>query len=54
MRSLQILLFFLGLIAFIAAIFFIGSADGDTLWRAGIAVILLDAVFIRLWPNVKS
>ena len=50
MRYLQILVFVVGLAAFMAAIFFIGTGTGDTLWRAGVAVLLLDVVCIMLWP----
>jgi len=50
MRILQVFLFFVGLAAFIAAIFFIGANTGDTLWRAGVATLLLDVVCVMLWP----
>lgn len=50
MRSLQIVLFIVGLAAFIAALAFIGEETGDTLWRAGVAVLLLDVVCMMLWP----
>ena len=50
MRYLQILVFVVGLAALIAAIFFVGTGTGDTLWRAGVAVLLLDVVCIMLWP----
>ena len=50
MRYLQILVFVVGLAAFIAAIFFVGTGTGDTLWRAGVASLLLDVVCIMLWP----
>lgn len=50
MRVLQVLLFILGLAAFVAAVFFVGSVTGDALWRAGVALLLLDIVCIKLWP----
>jgi membrane protein YdbS with pleckstrin-like domain len=50
MNILQIVLFWIGVVAFLAAIFFIGTENGDTLWRAGISVLLLDLVCIKLWP----
>jgi hypothetical protein len=48
MRILQVALFEIGLVAFIAALFFIGSENGDMLWRAGLAVLLVDLVYIKL------
>jgi hypothetical protein len=51
MRYLQIFVFVVGLAAFIAAIFLIGTDTGDTLWRVGVAVLLLDVVCIMLWPT---
>jgi len=50
MRYLQVLVFIVGLAAFIAAIFFVGTGTGDTLWRTGVATLLLDVVCIMLWP----
>jgi hypothetical protein len=40
MRALQIVLFVAGVIVFVAAVFFIGQGTGDTLWRAGVAIML--------------
>lgn len=51
MRILQIVLFVIGVIAFIVAAFFAGTETGDILWRAGIAILLLDVVCIMLWPE---
>jgi hypothetical protein len=34
----------------VAALFFIGNEMGDTLWRAGIAILLLDLACMQLWP----
>ena len=50
MRYLQMLVFVVGLAAFMAAIFFVGTGTGDTLWRVGVAALLLDLVCIMLWP----
>ncbi len=50
MRFLQVGLFLVGVVAFLAAIFFIGSDTGNTLWRAGVALLLIDIVCLRLWP----
>ena len=51
MRKLQIVLFVLGIIAFLIAAFVAGSPDGDTLWRAGVALLLADVVLYLLWPT---
>jgi hypothetical protein len=53
MRYFQVSLFILGLAAFVAAIFFIGSDTGNTLWRTGVALLLLDIVCIMLWQKPK-
>jgi hypothetical protein len=50
MRYLQIFVFVVGLAALIAALFFVGTGTGDTLWRVGVATLLLDVVCIMLWP----
>jgi len=51
MRALQLVLFGLGVVSFLAALFFIGADEGDTLWRLGVAALLLDLVCIKLWPS---
>jgi hypothetical protein len=51
MRYLQILVFALGLAALITAIFFVGTDTGLSLWRAGVAILLIDVVCIMLWPT---
>jgi hypothetical protein len=53
MRYFQVSLFILALAAFVAALFFVGSGTGDTLWRAGIAALMLDIVCMMLWPKPK-
>jgi len=51
MRQLQVVILVLALAALIAALFFVGKNTGDTLWRVGIASLLLDIVVIKLWPT---
>lgn len=51
MKKFQILLFLLGVASFLSAIFFIGDDMGNTLWRAGVAFMLIDIVWILLWNN---
>lgn len=51
MRILQIVLFVIAVISFIVAVIFAGTETGDILWRAGMAILLLDIVFIMLWPD---
>jgi hypothetical protein len=50
MRTLQVGLFAICVLAFVLAIFFIGQEMGDVLWRAGVAFILIDLACIKLWP----
>jgi hypothetical protein len=50
MRLFQIVLFLVAALSFIAALFFIGSDTGLDLWRAGVAILLIDVVFLMLWP----
>ena len=51
MRYIQVIVFVVGLAAFLAALFFVGNETGDTLWRVGVAAVLLDVVCILLWPT---
>ena len=53
MRQSQIVVFVLGAAALIGAVCFIGKDMGDTLWRAGMAALLFDVVYIQLWPSAK-
>jgi hypothetical protein len=53
MRQIQIGVFIVGLVSFLAALFFIGQDLGDTLWRVGVAAMLVDIAAVRLWPLVK-
>jgi len=50
-RKIQIILFWLGALSFIAAAFCTGTVAGDALWRAGMAVLLGDLVCMKLWPS---
>ncbi len=51
MRQLQVGILVVAFAALFAALFFIGTDTGLDLWRVGIAVLLLDIVVIKLWPN---
>jgi len=51
MRIVQIIGFFVGIVAFGAAAAFTGGETGDTLWRTGVAILLTDIVLIMLWPS---
>ncbi len=50
MRILQIIVFVLGVMAFLASLAFMGKQVGDDLWRAGIALMASDAVLLLLFP----
>ena len=54
MRYLQIVLFFIGLIAFILAAIYAGGTTGDIMWRAGMAILLIDVVCVMLWGKSNS
>ena len=53
MRKGQIILFILGAASLIASAFGLGKDYGETLYNAGIAILLMDIVFIQLWPLAK-
>ena len=53
MRQLQITMFILGAASLIASAFGIGKDFGETLYKTGIALLLLDVVCIQLWPLAK-
>lgn len=53
LRQVEFGVFSLGLASFVAAAFFIGQETGDALWRIGVAAMLLDIVFMKLWPSTK-
>ena len=54
MRILQIGIFILGILSFLSALFFIGQVMGDVLWRVGISALLVDLVYIKLWPYSQT
>ncbi len=51
MRILQIVGFILGVASFLAALYFQGTATGETLWKTGMAVMISDIVLVLLWPR---
>lgn len=51
MRLLQVILFFIAILAFIISLFYMGALTGDVLWRAGMAILLLDVAFMMLWQK---
>jgi hypothetical protein len=53
MRLAQIILFILGAASLIASAFGLGKDYGETLYNTGIAILLMDIVFIQLWPSPK-
>jgi hypothetical protein len=53
MRHAQIILFILGAASLIASAFGLGKDYGETLYNAGIAILLIDIVFIQLWTSAK-
>lgn len=44
-------LFILGVAAFLASAVAVGTALGDVLWRACVALMLIDLVLVHLWPR---
>jgi hypothetical protein len=54
MRVVQIVIFTIGVLSFLASVFFIGQGMGDTLWRAGVAAMLIVLACARLWPGAKA
>jgi hypothetical protein len=54
MRRIQMGVFGLGIASFLAAAFFVGDETGDTLWRVGVAAMLIDIVFSKLWQPTKQ
>jgi hypothetical protein len=53
MRKLQITIFILGAASLIVSAIGIGPHYGETLYKTGIALLLLDIVCIQLWPSEK-
>ena len=54
MRQLQIGVFALGVVSFLASAFFVGGEMGDVLWRTGVAAMLTDVVLMGLCSSPKS
>ncbi len=50
MRNLQIGIFVLGSIGFLLSAVFMGGWVGDTLWRTGVAAMLVVLAMRALWP----
>ena len=50
MRNLQVGIFVTGSIAFLLSAVFMGGWVGDTLWRTGIAAMLVALAMRALWP----
>lgn len=53
MRQLQMSMLILGVASLIASAFGIGKDFGETLYKTGIALLLIDVVCIQLWPAAK-
>jgi hypothetical protein len=53
MRQAHIVLFIVGAVSLIASAFGLGKDYGETFYNAGIAILLIDIVFIQLWPPAK-
>jgi hypothetical protein len=54
MRQLQITIFLLGILAFIGSAFELGPGSGNYLLNTGYATMLIDLVFVQLWPSAKK
>ncbi len=54
MKNLKLFLFAAAVMSFVAALFFIGNDMGETLWRAGMAILFVDTVSLMLWPTRVS
>ncbi len=50
MRNLQVAVFIVGVLSFLASALFVGQGMGDTLWRAGVAAMLTDLAWTAVWP----
>ncbi len=53
MRPFQIIVFALGVASLLASAFGIGKDFGETLYKTGIALLLIDVVCLQLWPSAK-
>lgn len=54
MRIIQIIIFLLGLVAFLVSAAVAGGVLGDIFWRAGVGAMLVDVVCIQLWPRRRE
>ena len=53
MRLFQIIVFLLGVAAFLVSAWFAGQSLGDTFWKVGVAALIGDITCILLWPAPK-
>jgi hypothetical protein len=51
MRTILVGLFIFGVAAFLVSVGFMGTGMGDTLWRAGVAAILVVLGMRAVWPS---
>jgi len=54
MRTIQVVIFAIGVLSFLISALYIGQEMGDTLWRVGVAAMLIDLAYMRLWSPTKS
>ncbi len=54
MRYLQIIMFILGIASLIGSALGLGSDFGKTFYGVGVSLLLIDAVWIQLWPAPKG
>jgi len=53
MRLFQIIVFLVGVAAFLVSACFTGSMWGDTFWKVGVAFMISAIVCILLWPSPR-
>ncbi|MCA9250596.1 MAG: hypothetical protein R3E58_17030 [Phycisphaerae bacterium] len=49
--AIKILIFFIGLGAFLLSFLAAGTVTGQMFWQAGMALMAIDIVMILLWPQ---
>lgn len=54
MRAAQRWVFWCGVVAFVASAVFMGGWIGDTLWRAGVAAMLVVLAMRAVLPEVRA
>jgi hypothetical protein len=54
MRYFQLIVFGVGVVAFLVSAGFTGSWVGDTLWKVGMATMLSNVVCLQLWPTKRA